>query len=392
MANNNAKPQFSGEWVRLGDAFELRMGKTPSRKNMAYWRNGKHDWVSIADLGTFDKYVGTTKEQISDAAIAESRIKPAPANTVLMSFKLSIGKVAITRSPVFTNEAIMALVDRGKYRIDPTFIYHQCKAKDWTAGSNTAVMGKTLNKKTLSETRIYLPGFERQIQIAAELDYLDEQIALANAVSERLDSLVKSRFNELFGKVAENNLHFPVIKLDYVCTSIVRGPFGSALKKEFFVPKGPGTYKVYEQKHAIQKQADIGIYYIDGDRYESLNRFECHPGDILMSCSGTMGELYQLPPNCEPGVINQALCKFSLSDAIQVEYFLGCMNQIVDQLGAKGSGIKNVSSVKFIKAIEIPLPPITLQRDFATFSVQVDKLRFMLLGNPSPIYRSRSFC
>ena len=192
--------------------------------------------------------------------------------------------------------------------------------------------------------------------------------------SLKLDSLVKSRFNELFGKVVENNLHFPVIKLDDVCTSIVRGPFGSALKKEFFVPKRPGAYKVYEQKHAIQKQADIGIYYIDGDRYESLNRFECHPGDILMSCSGTIGELYQLPPNCEPGVINQALCKFSLSDAIQVEYFLGCMNQIVDRLGAKGSGIKNVSSVKFIKAIEIPLPPITLQRDFATFSVQVDKL------------------
>ena len=180
--------------MKLGDAFELRMGKTPSRKNIAYWRNGKHDWVSIADLGAFDKYVAATKEQISDAAIAESRIKPAPANTVLMSFKLSIGKVAITRSPVFTNEAIMALVDRGKYRIDPTFIYHQCKAKDWTAGSNTAVMGKTLNKKTLSETRIYLPGYDRQIQIAAELDYLDEQIALANAVSERLDSLVKSRF------------------------------------------------------------------------------------------------------------------------------------------------------------------------------------------------------
>ena len=77
------KPQFSGEWVRLGDAFELRMGKTPSRKNMAYWRNGKHDWVSIADLGTFDKYVGTTKEQISDLAVTKSGIKPAPANTVL---------------------------------------------------------------------------------------------------------------------------------------------------------------------------------------------------------------------------------------------------------------------------------------------------------------------
>ena len=162
---------------------------------MSYWRDGKHEWVSIADLGTFDKYVGATRERISDLAVAESGIKPAPANTVLMSFKLSIGKVAITRVPVFTNEAIMALVDRGKYRIDPTFMYHQCKAKDWTAGSNTAVMGKTLNKKTLGEASVYLPDFDSQIQLAAELDCLDEQISLANAVSNELEHLVKSGFD-----------------------------------------------------------------------------------------------------------------------------------------------------------------------------------------------------
>ena len=96
-----------------------------------------------------------------------------------------------------------------------------------------------------------------------------------------------------------------------------------------------------------------------------------------MSCSGTMGKLYQLPQNCEPGVMNQALCKFTLSNSILTDYFLGFMEQVVDELGAKGSGIKNVSSVKFIKAIRIPLPPVELQGRFAAFVSQVDKSRFV---------------
>lgn len=107
------KPQFVGKKVRVSDVFDLRMGKTPSRKNWSYWHDGNHDWISIADLGSFGKYVGRTKERINDLAIAETGIKPAPANTVLMSFKLSLGKTAITTIPVYTNEAIMAFVDKG---------------------------------------------------------------------------------------------------------------------------------------------------------------------------------------------------------------------------------------------------------------------------------------
>lgn len=75
--------------------------------------------------------------------------------------------------------------------------------------------------------------------------------------------------------------------------------------------------------------------------------------------------------------MNQALCKFTLSNSILTDYFLGFMEQVVDELGAKGSGIKNVSSVKFIKAIRIPLPPVELQGRFAAFVSQVDKSRFV---------------
>ena len=231
--------------------------------------------------------------------------------------------------------------------------------------------------KDYGRLEVPLPPLEAQKQIVSQLGLVEAQIEQAEAQIEQLDHLVKSRFVEMFGRAEDEHSDFPVKTLDDVCASIVRGPFGSALKKEFFVPKGPGVYKVYEQKHAIQKQVDIGTYYISSDRFETLKRFECHPGDILMSCSGTMGRLYQLPPNCEPGVMNQALCKFALSDSILVDYFLGFMEQVVDELGAKGSGIKNVSSVKFIKAIRIPLPPVELQGRFAAFVAQADKSRFI---------------
>ena len=164
----------------------------------------------------------------------------------------------------------------------------------------------------------------------------------------------------MFGNADSSSANFNISTINEICSSIVRGPFGSALKKEFFIPRGVGTYKVYEQKHAIRKRADIGTYYISKEKFDSLKRFECKPGDILMSCSGTMGELYQLPMNCEPGIINQALCKFTLNEKILPEYFFRFMSQVVDDLGAKGSGIKNVSSVKYIKDIKIPLPPLSL--------------------------------
>ena len=99
--------------VKLGDVFELQMGKTPSRNNSEYW-NGEHNWVSISDLGNSGKYINKTKECITDKGIIESGIKRVPKNTVLMSFKLSIGKVSIAAEEIYTNEAIMAFIDKEK--------------------------------------------------------------------------------------------------------------------------------------------------------------------------------------------------------------------------------------------------------------------------------------
>ena len=87
---------------------------------------------------------------------------------------------------------------------------------------------------------------------------------------------------------------------------IKRGPFGSAIKKDFFVPKGNNTYKVYEQKNAIYNNHKLGEYYINEKKFNELKAFEVDPGDIIISCSGTIGKVGYLPENNERGIINQA--------------------------------------------------------------------------------------
>ena len=190
--------------VKLSQAFDLQMGKTPSRNIAEYW-GGDHKWVSIADIGNAGKYISETKECITDEGVSGSGIKVVPKGTVIMSFKLSIGKTAITSEDMYTNEAIMAFIDKGIYPVDPNYLYHLCYGTDWTAGTNKAVMGLTLNKATLSEKMINLPSVEEQKDIAEKLDEVDSLINIQQRQLAKLDELVKSRFIELFGDRYINN-------------------------------------------------------------------------------------------------------------------------------------------------------------------------------------------
>ena len=196
--------------VQIKDVFDLQLGKTPSRRNSLYWNDGTIDWVSIRDLGTYDRYVGNTKERITQLAIDESGIKQVPPNTLIMSFKLSLGKTAITVKPTYTNEAIMAFIDKGLHPFDMGYLFHQFSAKDWTAGTNMAVMGATLNKKTLSESWIELPDVEEQHRIACLFDMACERIADAHRLLGALDELAKSQFVEMFGNPVENPFEWEV--------------------------------------------------------------------------------------------------------------------------------------------------------------------------------------
>ena len=134
---------------RLDELFDLQMGKTPSRNTPEYWDSEDHKWISIGDLSKCGKYIYETKEYLSDKAVEESGINQIPANTVIMSFKLSIGKTAITAEPMYSNEAIMSFRDKKVIPLLPDYIYYMFSGRDWDAGTNKAVMGKTLNRQCI---------------------------------------------------------------------------------------------------------------------------------------------------------------------------------------------------------------------------------------------------
>ncbi len=363
------------EWkkVKLGDIFILQMGKTPLRENKLYWDKGNYNWISISDMNFSEKYISFTKEKITDFAIKKSGIKIIPKNTVIMSFKLSIGKVKIVNEDIYSNEAIMAFIPKEDIFIDENFLYHSLKSVRWNEGINKAVKGLTLNKNLISQKEILLPNLTIQKEIAKNLDSMGNLLELRKKQLNYLKELGKSLFTRMFGDIRTNSFNWKKVKLQDVCSSIVRGPFGSSLKKEFFVKNG---YKVYEQKNAINQSADLGEYYIDEKKFKELQRFECKMGDIIMSCSGTVGKLFQLPENSKRGIINQALCKFSLNNNINLTYFLKYLEKVIGNIELNGSGIKNISSISYIKKIDINLPPIELQNKFAKRVERIEKLSF----------------
>lgn len=360
---------------KISDIFDLQMGKTPPRDEQSFWNSNDYKWIAISDFDEC-KYIENTSEYISSQAVKNTGIKIVPKNTVIMSFKLSIGKVAITKEDMYTNEAIMAFFNKGVVNIELSYLYYLLKSYKWDLLAQRAAKGKSLNKEILnSATLCFHSNIQTQKEIVAVLDKVTSLISRRKEQLEKLDILVKSKFIEMFGDPVLNPKGWEKKKLGEVCSSIVRGPFGSALKKEYFVPYNAGVYKVYEQKNAIKQDSNIGSYYISEEKFLSLKRFECKTGDIIMSCSGTVGKMYTLPENAHQGIINQALMKMTLNGVVIDKIFKIYFGLAVENLVLNGSGIKNISSVSYLKNIDIQVPPLDLQNQFAEFVEQVEKNR-----------------
>lgn len=146
--------------------------------------------------------------------------------------------------------------------------------------------------------------------------------------------------------------------------SIKRGPFGSSLKKTFFVPAG---IRVFEQYNPINNDPYWSRYYITESKYKELEAFTAKAGDFLVSCSGTLGKILQLPVDVEMGIINQALLKITVNNnLIDSEFFINLFQSpkfqknILDN--TIGTAIQNIASVKELKKIKILLPPLNEQK------------------------------
>ncbi|MCR1951854.1 restriction endonuclease subunit S, partial [Clostridium sp. DSM 100503] len=183
------------EYIKLNELCEINIGKTPSRNKSEYWGEG-FNWLSISDLK--ERRIYETKEDITDIAVKECNMRIVPKNTVVMSFKLSIGKTAILDKDMYTNEAIANFPIENKDKLLSEYLFYALKTVNFN-NTDRAVMGATLNKAKLNEIKIPYFDIKTQKKIITLLDKAQELIDKRKEQIEALDQLVKSKFIEMFG-------------------------------------------------------------------------------------------------------------------------------------------------------------------------------------------------
>ena len=369
---------FVGETTeyKLSDLFNLQMGKTPSRNNAEFWGDGEYKWISIADLTKTGKYISETKELLSQKAIDESGIAVIPTNTVVMSFKLSIGKTAITSEDMYSNEAIMSFHDRHVTELLPEYIYYLLLAQRWDEGANKAVMGMTQNKATLSNRKVRIHSIIAQKSIVERLDKLQKLIDDRKTQLDELETLIKARFVEMFGDPIQNEKNWSRRSLEQLCHSIVDCPHSTPN----YISEDTGFMCIRTSVVKKNKILWDEIEYIVEDEFnQRIQRKRPEKGDIVYTREGAiLGIAAIIDRNCNVALGQRSMLLSPDSSVCTSEFICTAMNSdsfLSNALrGISGSASPHIN-VGDIKSFEMIAPPLELQRKFSEFNSQVDKLK-----------------
>ncbi len=359
--------------VKLKDIFDLQMGKTPSRSNLEYWNTTDYKWISIADLTKTSKYIFETKEYLSKSAIKDSGIKVIPANTVVMSFKLSIGKTAITKEDMYSNEAIMAFKDKHVINIIPEYIFYLFKYKNWEECSNKAVMGKTLNKATLSEIEVEICSIEKQRQIVNILDKIMSAVDGRKQELQLLDELIKARFVEMFGDPVANDKGWkmkPLLDMGKCKNGMNFHYDDSGVEISCL---GVGDFKDLSVIDNTKKLSIVSLNEMPSEEYLLKD------GDIVFVRSNGNKDLVGRSLAIYPGKLPTTFSGFCIryrihDDEITVPYLLRVlkMESMRKKMAGRGANIQNLNQ-QILGTLVIPVPPIELQNQFVDFVRAIDK-------------------
>ena len=407
-------------WIRLGNALIIERGGSP-RPIKDYITDDPNgiNWIKIGDTEKGGKYINATKERIVPAGISKTRI--VHKGDFLLSNSMSFGRPYIMNIDGAIHDGWLVLRPIIDF-FDKDYLYYLLSSPMVFSQFCSRVAGavvNNLNSDKVALTVVPVPPLAEQKRIVAKIEELLPYIDRYEKAWSRLEDfnrrfptdmqksilqlaiqgrLVPQRPEEGTGEELYQQIQaekqslirsgklkkekpLPEISPDEIpfdipeswiwvrfgdLGSYKKGPFGSALTKSMFVPKGNGAIKVYEQKNAIQKDATIGSYYITKEYFEDKMRgFEVHPGDVIVSCAGTIGETYVLPDDIEQGIINQALMRMQLFEPMYIPYFLVFFDVVLKQnarAGSKGSAIKNIPPFEVLKNYLVPLPPLAEQK------------------------------
>jgi type I restriction enzyme S subunit len=266
---------------RLGGLCDVRIGRTPRRDSPQYW-GGTATWVTVRELN--GGVVSKSKEQISDLAVSEVMQPLIPAGTLLFSFKLSIGKMAIAGVPLYTNEAIAALVIRDAQVLDRDYLRYALMATSSEDGANHAVLGKVLNKEKVEGIEIPVPPLTEQRRIVDLLSRAEGIVRLRREAEKKAAELIPALFIDMFGDPATNPKGWAKASLGDLCIRITDGTHQPPKFQESGIPF------IFVANIVQGKLSLNATKFISEETYTELTR-RCpiELGDVLYSTVGSYG-------------------------------------------------------------------------------------------------------
>ena len=359
--------------VPLQQICDIQIGKTPSRSVPEYW-GGELPWVTISDFAA-GRIVTTTQERITRIGAAKSGSKRIPRGTILLSFKLSLGKRTLSGCDLFTNEAIAALHILDHDVADRDYLYWALGSIDYDRLVDRAAKGKTLNKAKLKILQIPLPPLGEQKRIAGILDAADAVRAKRREALAQLDTLLQSTFLDIFGDPVTNPMGWEVRELKETKSRVQIGPFGSLLHKEDYIVDG---VPLVNPMHIVSGQVHVGNKQtVSEQKAATLSNYRLQTGDVVMGRRGEMGRC-AIVSDTEAGMLCGTGSLFirphpdELSSLFLARTFSSeSMKRLLERL-SQGVTMPNLNRT-MIEGLKVGLPPLDLQHRFAVIVQSVEQ-------------------
>ena len=355
------------QYRTLESLCKIASGGTPSRSKKEYWDGGDVPWIKIGNIKS--KVVSNADEYITEAGLNNSSAKLFKKGTILYTIFATLGEVGILDFDACTNQAIAGVSIEKPEEITADYLYYYLKSKKAEVNKiGRGVAQNNINLSILRKFLIPMRAIEEQKTIVNSLNKIESIIEKQKQQLEQLNNLIKARFVEMFG----DNFG-EIVELGNVC-DVRDGTHDS--------PKYHNEgYPLVTSKNICNGKIDFSTCnLIQKEDYDKINkRSKVEIGDILMPMIGTVGNPIIINTNNEFAIKNVALIKFKDNSVILNTFVKALLES--DYFGravlskTKG-GTQKFISLGDIRKLELNLPPIELQNQFAAFVAQVDKSKF----------------
>ena len=356
--------------IKLGNICRFQSGGTPAKGRPEFF-NGTIPWITTTALNGGNIGKESAVDWISEQAIKESAAKIVPAFSIMVGTRVGVGKVAINTMSMSTSQDIISLLDIDESIWSKAFLCKFLQAKG--AFLNAQARGATIKGikiDVLSELELPDIPIEEQQHISQIIDKVKTTIAIRQSQLQKLDELVKARFVELFGDMILNPNSWEKVDLGTVCD--VRD--GTHDSPKYFAEGIP----LVTSRNLSSGRIDFtDCNLICEADYNKINeRSKVDLGDILMPMIGTVGNPIIVDIDAEFAIKNVALIKFSENSKV-VNVFVKALleSDYFDRavLDKVRGGTQKFISLGDIRRLNVCLPPLEVQKQFAAFVTQADK-------------------